>query len=209
MFKKNLILCCFVLFSSCSSLNYRINKENSIPSKPIQIASGKRMRFDLEINTDERDKFEKRTANLKRNRFFYSLLFDMRSWRVLKTVHEKPTRVNEVLLSRFYQDDLSLDIVIDEKIVNEDHARLLRIITFGIIPQKVTKEVTFDIKLKDRKTGAVSGFKKNYQIEMSFVAPVIFIPYDWNMHPLTIDKQVEVYKKLIISDLRQMFIVEG
>jgi len=165
--------------------------------------------LDLELKTDERDVFERGHGRRKANLFFDSILSDIRNTKVPKSVHEVPTKVNEILLHKLYQDDYQLVVRVEEKILQEDHARFLRVITFGAVPETFLKEVKFDIELTDLKTKKIYNLKKEYLIDMTISSVVIFFPYDFNVHPFSHGQQVSFYKSLIMPDILKLLSIEG
>lgn len=208
-FRKILPLIFCSILSSCVSVVHHIKKESASPIQSIPTSKDKKLRLDVNILTDERDVFEKRAANIKRNRLFDSVMYEIRGVKVLKSVHEKPTKVNEILLPKMYQDDYLLEVIMQEKIIKEDHARFLRVLTFGAVPETFTKDVSFFVKLKDLKTGKIRSFEKSYLLDIRIHSLVIFFPYDFNVHPFSLDQQVAIYKDLIAADIFKLLNIEA
>jgi len=210
LLNKTVLVVILLLASGCVavSVSYNIKKEKSSQIESITSSKDKKIRLDIKLRTDERDVFEKGHANNKRNRFFDSMMYDIRKAKTLKSVHEKPTKVNEILLSRLYQDDYLLEVIFDEKILKEDHARFLRVITFGVVPERLEKELKFRVNLTDLKTGKVRSITKEYLVDMTISSLVLFIPYDFNMHPFSFNKQIEFYKSIILPDIYKLLSVE-
>lgn len=210
MLNKVVLVGLLILASGCVavSVSYKVKKHKSSPVEPITSSKDKKIRLDIKLRTDERDVFEKGHANNKRNRFFDSMMYDIRKAKTLKSVHEKPTKVNEIILSRLYQDDYLLEVILDEKILKEDHARFLRVITFGVVPERLEKELKFQVALTDLKTGKTRTFTKEYLVDMTISSLVIFFPYDFNMHPFSFNKQIEFYKSIILPDIFKLLSAE-
>lgn len=203
IYRLALALLC-VITTGCVSVTYNIKKDTTSTISPLASSKDKRIRLDVRLITDERDVLEKGHAGNKKNIFFDSVLYELRRIKSLKSVHEKPSKVSEVILSRFYQDDYLLEVFLDEKILKEDHARFLRVITFGAVPERLEKILKYEVKLQNLKNGDTRSFTREILVDMTINSFVLFFPYDFNMHPFSFEKQVEYYKALIFPDILKL-----
>lgn len=203
------VLMSFLILLLCSCTQVRLNRVTTkgevAPLSHVLDPKNAFIRVKFDISTPTEGKYEKRNQDSLKNYVGYYLLEQLCSWDIFDSVHEAPTATEEKLHPKKYNDDYSLTLLIEETIKEEGPWRILRIITFGAYPQTMTKELVYKLELKDRRSGQVHLSRHVFQVDLSYHALVIGYPFDFNLHPITLEQRARIYLELIRPELYQMF----
>lgn len=204
--KLTLKLLLLVALTSCASMGHKVLKENTEPFKGKLDSKHKFIRVTSEAKVPG-DWFSKNIVKQKNTYFQYAMLGQIMSWDHFDEIHPVPTKTEEKLHPRKYNDDFKLTVKVKEKVTKDQSGwnMFLRVITLGFYKQYIEKEVDYEVVVEDLKNKKEYVMKKNYLLEMTFQTPMLIFPMNMDEHPFTMDDQAVLYSQFIASDLKKLF----
>lgn len=206
-----LSLFAFLLCTSCAVLDHKVSK-NSIGSEENPFRVGSKNKF-IRVKTTILQKtdnnmlrlFARENLDYKRVCFHNMLINYLSHWDSFDLIHDFPSTEAEEKHPKLYNDDLSLEITIEDTTIKEYSNTFLRVVSFGFSPQKIRKQLSYNLVIKDLKKNKSYVLKKDFEVDLSFKKLGDSYPWDLSHHGWFIQKQAELYIDLIKPDLSKFF----
>jgi hypothetical protein len=162
-----------------------MTEHNLTVQQPIRILDNKLM-LDVNFKSMESSVFSSQRLAILNSTIKRMLIEDIVKIYSVKSVSAAPSEVQLLTEPEKYSPDYSVYLSVEESLLVGDTwwAKIIRTISFGIYPERIRREGTVNLVVKDATQNVVYGTKSKLISNQNFAVPFLIIPINLENHPV-------------------------